>query len=1041
LEIYLGMSPEDAEKDGWRGTDQGKKLKSIEGWDGWQNTDIWGFKALPGGDRDAGHGKTLQAGSSGYWWSSTYLWTYWMEYDHDQIARFNNIGGESNGFSVRCLKDTNTSTNQVDLQKGLVAYYPFNGNVNDESGNGHHGIIHGATLTTDRFNDPNSSYFFNGIDNYIEVPDNPDIDFGKTINFSIVFWFKLILNKDLGAYGLINKGTSNADIYGLDLILGQEAYARFNFGIENHIASLYNTDYLSVNDPCWHMMVAQAVRDKNTIQLYQDGVLIGEMTLTGIEDFIMSSDASLKIGVDRLFYYYFGGNIDDIRIYNRVLNDSEIKVLYDEGDYPGRLPSIATTNICNIKQTNVTIGGTFNSDGGSDIVLKGICWNTSPNPDTSNSKTYDGNGLCSFTSSVANLLPNTTYYARAYAINNAGVGYGNELSFVTLGDDLVDLQNGLIAYYPFNGNAKDESGNDHNGTTIGATLTADRFGNPDQAYLFNGQNNAISITDLHIPSSETTINCWVKVLNDNGIGDIISKNFGYYDIEVLIRNVNDFYQIEWYIGDKYFYLSNKNFIINPDTSTFDMLTLVYDGQHVRFYINNIIVACKNVSGQIYNNTLPLLFGAFNRVESGSRYLNGILDDIRIYNRALNNAEIDALYKENNISITTPDLSVVNKNTFEIPIKVHNILAGDNAVSCQFDFTYNQQKLQYKDCITAGTMTENGSIQINSQNDKLSIAWAGQNPLADSGTLVRLRFKALESGAVTPAISEFLVNTDTIKNITNGTITITNAYGDVDGNNAVQAYDAALALQYSVGQDPLPEIDPMPWEDWRITVANVDNEATVSAYDASLILQYTVRLIQSFPVQGHLKSTSVSQADISVEIENGNMVFRSSGDLKGLNIHIEGNAELLGVPEQSDANAILAVNYSSSELSIGLAMANTPPEDEVILTIPVNGVPDEPIILHLLVNNQEKQVNLGMLTGLTETFQKSIEIYPNPANTILYFKNLPKNVSISIFDLQGRKIKSGILTENQLDITELSFGFYTVHIEHANKTFIKKLIKH
>ena len=53
------------------------------------------------------------------------------------------------------------------LNEGLVAYYPFNGNANDESGNGHHGTVNGATLAEDRFGEDNRSYSFDGENDYI----------------------------------------------------------------------------------------------------------------------------------------------------------------------------------------------------------------------------------------------------------------------------------------------------------------------------------------------------------------------------------------------------------------------------------------------------------------------------------------------------------------------------------------------------------------------------------------------------------------------------------------------------------------------------------------------------------------------------------------------------------------------------------------------------------------------------------------------------------------------------------------------------------
>jgi hypothetical protein len=71
----------------------------------------------------------------------------------------------------------------VDLKAGLVAYYPFNGNANDESGNGNNGVVHGANLTMDRLNNQNSAYEFNG-STYLDLPENTYI-YG---DFTICFW-------------------------------------------------------------------------------------------------------------------------------------------------------------------------------------------------------------------------------------------------------------------------------------------------------------------------------------------------------------------------------------------------------------------------------------------------------------------------------------------------------------------------------------------------------------------------------------------------------------------------------------------------------------------------------------------------------------------------------------------------------------------------------------------------------------------------------------------------------------------------------------
>jgi len=64
-----------------------------------------------------------------------------------------------------------SSFSQIKLDSGLMAYYPFNGNANDASGNGNNAVFNNASLTNDRFGNPNSAYSFNGIDNYIRVPN------------------------------------------------------------------------------------------------------------------------------------------------------------------------------------------------------------------------------------------------------------------------------------------------------------------------------------------------------------------------------------------------------------------------------------------------------------------------------------------------------------------------------------------------------------------------------------------------------------------------------------------------------------------------------------------------------------------------------------------------------------------------------------------------------------------------------------------------------------------------------------------------------
>ena len=93
--------------------------------------------------------------------------------------------------------------------------------------------------------------------------------------------------------------------------------------------------------------------------------------------------------------------------------------------------SISTSAITSITSVSAIAGGNITSDGGSEVTARGVCWSTSQNPTITNLKTTNGSGKGSFASVITGLSPGTTYYVRAYATNNLGTNYGNQVSFTT----------------------------------------------------------------------------------------------------------------------------------------------------------------------------------------------------------------------------------------------------------------------------------------------------------------------------------------------------------------------------------------------------------------------------------------------------------------------------------------------------------------------------------------------------------------------------------------------------------------------------------
>ena len=121
---------------------------------------------------------------------------------------------------------------------------------------------------------------------------------------------------------------------------------------------------------------------------------------------------------------------------------------YDMGCYENTtLPAVTTTAASSISSTTASSGGNVTSGGSSSVTARGVCWSTSANPTTSDSKTTDGTGTGAFTSSIMDLSTSTTYHVRAYATNTSGTSYGSDKTFTTsgplsAGTYYVDIQNG-----------------------------------------------------------------------------------------------------------------------------------------------------------------------------------------------------------------------------------------------------------------------------------------------------------------------------------------------------------------------------------------------------------------------------------------------------------------------------------------------------------------------------------------------------------------------------------------------------------------------
>jgi len=322
----------------------------------------------------------------------------------------------------------------ADINKGLVSYWPFNDNLNDVTGHGYAGEMINGTV----------SYIQGVKGKAIKLPGTPDSRISIVpwvpVNSSLTIsgWVKILnLNELWFGYMAPIYSSQDGDFsHGFFLRpITRQNELRIEFGIEaeNHTG---NSIYYTL-DPIeffgnWHHMAGVVDRENNQIRLYYDGQLVATSILTtgavypsksfiGSYDYITARDGATR-------FVSPSHRLDEIRLYNRALTYEEIQELLFDTNV---IPTVTTNSVSSITSNSAVCGGNVTSDGGVPVTARGVCWGITSNPTTDNSKTTDGSGTGSFTSSITGLSANKMYYVRAYATNSMGTAYGSNVDFTT----------------------------------------------------------------------------------------------------------------------------------------------------------------------------------------------------------------------------------------------------------------------------------------------------------------------------------------------------------------------------------------------------------------------------------------------------------------------------------------------------------------------------------------------------------------------------------------------------------------------------------
>jgi len=223
------------------------------------------------------------------------------------------------------------------------------------------------------------------------------------------------------------------------------------------------------------------------------------------------------------------------------------------------------------------------------------------------------------------------------------------LVFLVVSSAHADLNNGLIAYYPFSGDANDASGNGFNGTIVGSILSSDQFDNPNNTYQFNGTSDYIDTIPAHLIPSSISFSAWVYPtrLLENGMqifGSIESASGGKDGINGSYGGNGNLIKFSCY---------QNNLLVGQTVTTLTtalplniwshVVFILNDTNEASIYVDGDVVGSENFSTACDTHDRTLMIG--KSVRSQNQSFEGKIDEVRIYDRALTTAEVQQIYNE------------------------------------------------------------------------------------------------------------------------------------------------------------------------------------------------------------------------------------------------------------------------------------------------------------------------------------------------------------------------------------------------------------
>ncbi len=521
---------------------------------------------------------------------------------------------------------------------GLVAYYALNGDATDSSGFGNDGTNFNVVGTFDRFGNTNAAMYFQGTNNYIRCKNGAYF----ASRFTVTAW---LYATNYSYYSRILDFGNGAAVDNTDLAFSQLSTGNPYLEVYNGTSRLgdcQSTLPLSLNK--WVQVVGTC--DGSQINIYADGLILATVNavvsrpqLFTTLNYIGRSNWKASGGDQD-----FAGSFDEIRILNRALSANEVAHLYAlEADVPVITQSPQAQTVAAGATVSFSVAATANHP----LTYQ---WRTNGIPII---------GATNSVLTISNVQSaNIGFYS--VAVSNSVAGAVSSAALLNLTGAADPTMAGVIAYYPLDGTANDAGTNAlHGVVNNGAVWTTNRFGYSNGALRLDGSTGFVSVSDpaarlnFDIRSNNYTITTWVCLNSLQSSSDqciLIDRGTKLnpptsYTL-VYSPGINKFFIQMW--DGLAFVQVNSAFPVSA--GLWYQLAVVVENRVVTLFVNGVNKSVPAANGGI----APANFGTTKNAEGirnfgrfaytdYANYLNGSLDDIRFYNRALSADEVSYLY--------------------------------------------------------------------------------------------------------------------------------------------------------------------------------------------------------------------------------------------------------------------------------------------------------------------------------------------------------------------------------------------------------------